>query len=258
MTTPNTNPTPAATAAGPPIMPADGEGYPDDTELAGGPQDGDPAPSDGEPVIPPAAAPAVAAPAAPAAPQNQQIIVNGRVFNSAAELAHYTAEVERKVLAPAGQTTEKYLIDGKPAREVMFENPERYNEWILEQSTLRATEAQAAVTASQRNEQSWWNDFWTKNPDLKQFEYIVQSKFRDTLPELRKVSPGDAMSQLAKDSRNVVDTIKQSAGIKTTELASGGATALGPTGTVAPRGIKPEPKPVSFVDQVKNARKKRA
>ncbi len=193
-------------------------------------------------------------------PQMQQapIIVNGRQFRDAAELAAYTSLVEQNVLQKPTAQNQKILIDGKPLEDVMFNDPERYHEWSIEQAKASVRAENQKVNAERENTQRFWDDFYKQNPDLRDQEWVVKAKFTESFPEISKLSVSEAMSKLANDSRGVVDTIKQKAGVRTKELPNGGATTLGTSGAAVPRGTQPPAPQVSFIDQVRAARKNRA
>jgi len=207
-------------------------------------------------VVKPLAA-AVLAPAAAlvAAP----IVVNGRSFRDARELAEYTALVESRVLNPiTSQDPKRMLIDGKPLEDVMFNDPLRYHEWTREQLKTELKADGEMIATQKNNESRYWENFYSQHPDLIEQKWVVQSKFREEWPTLEKMSVEQSMLKLANDSRGIVDSIKQKAGIKTTELQSGAATTLGASVNSVPR-VKPSEKVLTFVEQFQaKARKRRA
>ena len=254
---------PAATnpPAAPPADPAElrhGDPYPDEPEDTG--PEGSSVVIDDEPAGDPPA-PAAPAPAAPAAPAAAPIVMDGRTFQTPQELATYTEALQKGFAlgrTPAQIEKPPVLIDGKPLEQVMFNEPERYNEWVLEQAETRAVNRLTQVTSQERAVNNYWTDFYNKNPDLKPHEFIVKSKFNQTYPALEKLSVPDSMSQLAKEARGEVDNVRKSFGVTTTQLPTGGATTLGASGAPAPRVPQQTPKPKTFVDQLRDARRKRA
>lgn len=221
-----------------------------DPQAAGGARAPDPT------TPPPAAAEGGAGAPPAAAPAAAPIVVNGRTFKDAAELAAYTSQLEQRHAAPpapAPKTVE--LIDGKPIDQVMFDDPQRYHQYVVDKAKKEARDEFHAANTQQKQEQLFWDDFYQQNPDLSGLKDVVAGKLRDNFVEYSKLSRDDAAKKLAADSRSVVDRIKQQQGIQTTELPSRGASTLGTTGAAVPRVNTPE-RPKSFLEQVKAARRR--
>lgn len=214
---------------------------------AAGGEGGDPA-DEGEPAPAAVVTPPVAA---------NPIIVDGISFKDTAALAAYTSELNKRIKPYDDQAKKPAveLIDGRPIDEVMFDNPQRYHQYVLDQATTRATSAIHAVNHQASQERAFWDNFYTANPDLKAHDKFVQFNLRSSFDEYAKLPVQEAQAKLAKETRSSIDGIRQEAGIKTTELASGGVTTLGSTGTSVKRTTQPE-KPKSFLQQVKAAQRR--
>jgi hypothetical protein len=252
-------PAPASAAGAQPVTPAasseptHGSVHP---ELSGDPGQADDTVVD-PPADPPAPAPAQTQQQQPA---QQPIIVDGRQFRDAQELATYTQALQQgfQMGHQKPTTPQPTLIDGQPIEQVMFNNPERYNAWVLEQAEERAFSRFQKVTADERNQNQYWNDFYAQNPDLKGFEFIVKSSFNQDFPSLGKMNVPDSMKHLAQAARTQVDNVKRAAGVVTRELPSGGATTLSASGTRVTLPPKPPEQPKTFVQQLRDKRPKRA
>ncbi len=190
------------------------------------------------------------------------IIVNGKSFKNSEDLAAYTAHIEQLNIAAAAAPSNQQqnqappeLIDGRPISEVMFDDPARYNKYVIEKATENALGKMHEVNNQKTKETAFWEDFYTKNPDLKDMDKVVMREFKENFNELAKLPVEQAQVRLAKDSRAFVETILQKKGVRTTELPEGGASTLGTSGAGVSRVNKPEPKR-SFVDQVKAARRR--
>lgn len=226
-------------------------------EQVGAPDPGQPDPADGgDPVADPA--PAVVTTQAPV--QAQQIIVDGRTFRDAQELVQYTQGLQNgfQMGHVKPTTPQQTLIDGQPIDQVMFNNPERYNQWVLDTAEERAFNRLQKTTSDERNQNKYWNDFYAQHPDLKGQEFIVQASFNQDYPTLGKMNVPDSMKQLAQAARTQVDNVKRAAGVVTRELPSGAARTLGSTGAPAPVVLNAPVQPKNFVQQLRDRRPKRA
>jgi hypothetical protein len=195
--------------------------------------------------------------AQPQATAQGPIFVNGRQFKDAAELAQYTSQLEaaRATHPLQADPAKPTLIDGKPIGDVMINDPERYNAWVLEQAEERALARMNKVQTAQNTERAFWDDFFLKNPDLKDEREAVEFQFKSKWDELAKLPVEDAKRRLATDSRSFLNGILKRKGVKVQELPSGGASPLGASGAPAPKVTQPAPKTLSFRDQVRQLRK---
>lgn len=238
-------------AAVKPVVPA-----PEVPVVSGGPLDpNDPSynpDSQGDPNLPPAPTP----PVTPPAPAAQKLRYRGREFNSEAELDAYVATLHTPpAQQPAPAAPTQGLIDGKPIEEVMFNDPGRYHQHILDEARRLAREDMQAVNTAAGNEKKFWDDLYAENPDLKDQDRAVKSVLREKFDEFAKLPVSEARTRLALEARQFVSTIRQGNGTRTTELSGGSAPALGASGAPAPRVTVPEPS-VNFIDQVKKARRR--
>jgi hypothetical protein len=200
------------------------------------------------------------APAAAATPPAKKYTVGDQTFDTPEEVAAYAVALASRVnpyqppAAPAKPAAE--LIDGKPIDQVMFDDPARYHQYVLQQATQKATDAIHQVNAEQGRRDAFFRDFYTKNPDLKDLDRLVQSTLRDNYEELANLQPEDAKKKLATKARESIDEIRRASGIKTTEVPTGGAPSLGAAGAATPKAQPTPEAPKRFADQVRALRKR--
>lgn len=238
---------------------------------------GHPAATPADPAAASAAAPAApaaaaspaagaAAPAgAPAAAAASPIVYQGHSFPTAEALAAFVAQQHTAAQPPAAfrpapapaAPAQAELIDGQPIDQVMFNDPVRYNSYVVDKAKNAAVAEVRKDAASQENERQFWEELYTENADLRGQDWLVKSVLRETYDQIAPLPVSEAKQRLAIEARKRIDLIRSASGIEVQEMPSGRATTLGASGAGVPR-VQTVETPVSFIDQVKAARKRRA
>lgn len=208
--------------------------------------------------------PAAAGEPAATEPPPKKYKVGTREFDTPEEIAAYALALEDHVRpnAPPAQPAQpqQELIDGRPIDLVMFDEPLKYHNYVVEKATTKAREQLQEVNRQSQNEAAFWSDFYRQNPDLKDEDDTVRSEMQRNYVELAEVSkanPDAAKKKLATYARGHIDGILKRRNVTTTDApASGGASILGVSGGSAPRPTKAPEKPKTFKEQVQALRRR--
>lgn len=191
----------------------------------------------------------------PAEPKQAPIYLGGKKFNSVEELADYTAKLEatkyQQQVVQAPVAMPQTNVD-KPLSELIFEDPEKALQ-IHEQRVIQKLKAEESA---RKNEQAFWNDFYSKNKDLNQEDDLVQFVVQKHMGELAHLHPDQAAEKIAEYSRKAIVRFRGQQ--ESTKALPSGSARVGPTGTQsAPTVTESRPAPVDFVSQLKKIQKGR-
>lgn len=199
------------------------------------------------------------------APAEKPIIVGGKTFKTLEEYTAYAQKIEQekqgletivqKFITPGqGQATaQPPASTEKKVGDLLFEDPELYAQEVL----ARATKAAKAALDSENASRDYWNDFYQKNPDLKEFTEIVEVQRVKNLKTLEKMTAEEAAQVLAKEAKGYLAKVR---GIPSggQQLSTTPANMVGASGGPAPAAPAMKPKVTSFVDEVRALKKTRA
>lgn len=185
------------------------------------------------------------------------------------ELARYTQNLEeervrarlqeqvRQGTTPATTTTvnpppAKKSLDAE-VNELMFIDTEKAVSRLRQGLKEEMIEEQ-----KQRDRQiAFWNEFYEKNPDLKDKKRIVDLIVMERSAQLRTMSPADAAKFLEKETREIATMATRRPGEKVETLHPGGAVIPISGGSHQPAPSTTPQAPQTFVEQMKNLRKRR-
>lgn len=192
-----------------------------------------------------------AASAAPAAaPSFTPVYVGGRKFESAEDLASYTAELHDVAYrAPAAAPAP--VIDADPDRELaelMFQDP-RTAIKVLKQEAKQEFKRELDQDNASRDA---WTKFYETHPDLKGLEDMVGTQANKMAQRIAKLPLEQAMKELGTAVRGRLATIR---GTPTTgePLPKGPAVTAGSSGGQGPKVEVPR-QSMSFVEQMQKLR----
>lgn len=178
--------------------------------------------------------------------------LNGKTFDSIEDMSKYVADLERKVIEPqtpivqtqVQNQTQKVLIDGMTLDQLMFANPERYHEYIIDQADKRAD----AKIAQVEHRKTFWQDFYNANPDLRGKEEIVDALVAKNWTTWEKMPVKDFSKVVSDTSRS---TLRKVGAFNATEVKQGEAATLSASGEKTAPVERPRQE-TSFVDEIRN------
>jgi|SRR6185312_15402315 len=208
--------------------------------------------------IPEGGDPAHLTPPAGGEPAPAKVVFNGREFNSAAEALAYAEGLNRSQAAASSALGQPAAAPQAPAEpqphELIFENPERALKLVEDRAAERIRNEQKQVEETKNR----WNDFYTKHPDLRGKEFLVDSVLNRELARgtFNGMSVDQGMPILATKAREEVQKIVNAAN-GGQALPRGPAVVAGTTGGQAPKPPAPAaPKTTSFVEELQGMRKR--
>jgi hypothetical protein len=218
------------------------------TEMTGHPAEA-PAPQ-GAPASAPAEAPAAPA---PAAASFTPVYVGARKFESAEELASYTAELENQRIVQSAQVQAPMapVVDrDKELADLMFQDPTTAIK-VLKQEVKQEFDRE---TAAKDNSARAWASFYQQFPDLKGLEDMVDAQTAKMADRIRKLPLEQAMKELGTAVRGRLASIKgtPSGGVP---LSSGPAITAGSSGNPGTPVAVPR-QTMSFVEQMASLQKR--
>lgn len=137
---------------------------------------------------------------------------------------------------------------------MLLENPNKFIESIV-QDVDQLIESREKTREARGK---FWDEFYQEHADLKDVDWHVKSVVGEKLSEWKDLPVAEAKQMIASESRKRIDLLKQKFGVKVDTLSNTGATALPSSGEPAPAPVAPAPRPSSFVEEILQARKKRA
>ena len=196
------------------------------------------------------------------APRPEPIILNGRKFNSREELEAYTRELEQKaaqrqeVVQQASQqpdvsSQERQQIIEKANQpkysELLFEDPESAIKLIREdiKEEIKRENSQAEAT------QKTWQEFYSKNSDLKGNEDIVELAKAQIWNDVKNLPISEGLEKIAQHARKRINDIRGSNYSEEETLESKPGSALGQGGTKS-QGVKQEVGTQDFFSQLQD------
>ena len=131
-----------------------------------------------------------------------------------AQSAAYAAQLEEVrglVSKPAPQSVPKPDEPAEPDWEgMLFDDPGKFVKEFGESIRKGVMTEVSQAYAQDQGQRDLWNDFYTKNDDLKQFDWIVQASFSRHYSDLADMKTSVAMDELAKRARQDILAVAQS------------------------------------------------
>lgn len=194
----------------------------------------------------------------------QEIIVGNKRFKSMDEYNEYTIALEKE-REGLKTVVEKYMNPqaqvqpapqpqtGPKLSELMYENPDEFAKIVREQAK------QEALQEIQKKEQvnTFWNNFYSENNDLKGAEDIVEIQRQKNWNSISKMSPDECKVFLAKESRTYLNKIRNVQG-GGQAMPQGPAITAGASGQPAPAVPQQKPAPTDFISELRALKKNRA
>lgn len=195
----------------------------------------------------------------------------GGKFDTPEELSEYTKNLEAQLITekarPKTSTTNQAIpTAAQPSKDPeeafyegveneLFTSPKETIKKIVDhtRNQVRAENQREAQT------KSFWDGFYSENPDLRPLESVVKSIVAEKNSEIAPLKLSDAKAFIAKEARKVISAVRAQAGIQETELPEGGATVL--SSSAGGSGIRPAAtgeRQVSFIDQVREMKARRS
>lgn len=195
-----------------------------------------------------------------------EISYAGKKFKNNEEVERYIALLEERALKKGEEANKvdpysmaaklagdfgKEEIDEEMTR-LMYDNPKEFISKLQDKLYEKVQKRESV----KENQQTFWNDFYSKNPELKNKERAVQLIMKEKWEEVKGLNTNDAAKFLATETRNF---IKETTGhdVKIETESKGDPILAGASGVrngSAPR--KEESKPTSFFEEIKKMRKK--
>jgi hypothetical protein len=198
---------------------------------------------------------------AAAAPTETPIIVGNKSFQSRAE---YDAYAHAAINENIGLKTlvQQFVKPQVPAAsapvpqedlgDLMFQKPAEFAT-VLQQ---RATQAAMGQIRQEMDREKMWSDFYSQNPDLARFRKLVELKRQERWDAIKDAPLADALKVLAKETRDELNEIRSTAS-NGQQMPQTPAITAGASGPPAPAAPQPKAAPMSFVDELKAARKRK-
>lgn len=205
----------------------------------------------------------------PTVPQPQTTGGLYRDFKSVDEVIRYAQGLEAKLLSqpvdrPVQQTTQQTmpLATEQTSQEVrpgdiFWEDPNKAFDIAVRKAVDVAVGQIESRTSKIDAQKQFWTDFYTSNPDLKGFEDDVNMIMNKFGGDLAPLPPSVGMKNLAEKTRAKLQATVSRL-VKGNPLPSGGAVTMQASNTTPTPKMEPEVPVVSFVDQINNARKRKA
>lgn len=143
---------------------------------------------------------------------------------------------------------------GESFEDVFYSNPTKAKEIL--KAEMRAENDLAAAT--KRQQEAFWQSFYSKNTDLNGMDQVVQSIFkrdRQLIGDLK--DDNEVREYLAKESRDMIGFVKKTAGVVETRLESAPAVSFASSGEPIPNIPGKPSGPISMMDQVALYKSKR-
>jgi hypothetical protein len=206
-------------------------------------------------------------PAAPAQPARALHKGFSGEITTAEDLVKYTQNLETLLVQkspgqPQGQSfqpqTPNAPAKGESFEELVYSDPIKAKQVLMKEFE----EIHNQRDAQKNREETFWSDFYQKNPDLKDMPSVVQSVFkrdRSDFSDVRRFSSDTLVADhLAKEARSIIGLVKEKTGVRETRVDSSPAMTFGgssgaPGGTGAPAPQKP----ISFSEQLVRMKNKR-
>lgn len=187
---------------------------------------------------------------------------------TADDLVRYTQNLEAVLLqrqqstTPASGAFQPHAPNapakGESFEELVYSDPVKAKEVLLNEFEERSRRKDAQKS----REDSFWGDFYSKNPDLKEMGTVVQSVFkrdRADFSDVRRFSSDTLVADhLAKEARSIIGLVKEKTGVRETQVNSSPAMTFGgSTGAPGGTGAPAPQKPISFTEQLLRMKNKR-
>lgn len=189
----------------------------------------------------------------------EKIIVGGKEFATVEEAtAFYRPAKQQQAAAPvqhaAPQAAQSQDVD--PA-DILFEDPKTALRLVEERAYSRAKTEIKQEAQYDRNRDKMWVDFYDKNKDLAQMKGLVDGEFARRFSELQDLPVDHALDIIAASARKTVGEVKR-ATTQATRLPSGPAKVSSASGSPSPSVPAAKPVAKTFVEEVLEARKRKA
>ncbi|NJM93627.1 MAG: hypothetical protein HC842_02255 [Cytophagales bacterium] len=186
--------------------------------------------------------------------------VGKMVFSSEEEAESYVENLKLKAAKYEGhnEAIEKLLGKKESATEEIkpsisdrfYSNPDEVLTEIEEKAVLRATRAIEEKREKEDAKTKLWSDFYTKNPDLKNFSDEVDLIMRAKWEDLKDLPLSESLPKLAKETRRIIDKAANK-GVTTEVIKKYNSPTLGSSFGVTQKAEAKEPEPVDFFNQIK-------
>ncbi len=190
-------------------------------------------------------------------------------LTTAEDLVKYTQTLETMLVANKQSRaaeppafTAPVVNTPAPVREsfadVIYSDPEKAKSILFEEWTQKEN----AKRDLEKREETFWNEFYGKNADLKDLRHVVQSVFKRDRAEIgdaRRFPNNDSVAEyIAKESRDLVGLVKSKTGTTETRVDSQPAITFGGS-SGEPGAVRPaQPsKPVDFASQLLRLKKRK-
>lgn len=214
-------------------------------------------------------APSTEAPAAPAGSQAFYKGLTGEI-KTAEELRTYTKNLEDLLVqskastitspVPAAPLTPA-VPQGPSAKErfseLIFSKPEEAFEIAVSEAESRINHKNNAASEAERQKKLFWENFYTKNEDLKSVKDTVELILAAKNHQVSQFKTNDEVETfLAGETRKQIDFVRKQTGYKESVVPSGSAVSLGGSREPVPAVPSAPPQSKNFAQQIRMVRPK--
>lgn len=193
---------------------------------------------------------------APEPVETQKFIVGTKIFDSAEEALAYANGLAQIQNPQTPEVQEQQPVQTSPKvklGQLLFENPEEALQQVQDQALERFRAEQRSVDENK----TFWQNFYSKHPDLKGSELLVDAVLvrEQTGGGLSQMTREQAAPILAAKTRQEISKIRNvpSGG---TALQSQPAMVAGASGAPTPRPMTPQPAKTDFISELRGMRKR--
>jgi len=152
---------------------------------------------------------------------------------------------------PADEPAVPSSLSDEEAGQLLFEKPAEFvNKWVSQRIDA-AVEAKAQEFRQEQYRGQFWQEFYTRYPELKPASAMVETVFRQSLPQWADLQPEQVFDQLAQGTRDAVGKLLQAV------PPPNGATRTTVESSSASRVPKQNPPPVTAPTLTELIRKRR-
>lgn len=197
-----------------------------------------------------------------------------RSINSIDELTQYTNELERKVIdmsrnvnqyqptqsVQVPETNAGLMVNGEPIEDALWKHPKEAIQAIVDYTKQGIRKEYQQENESKDRDRVFWEDFYVKNPDLKKFDKQVRKELSSNYgvyEQHAKVDLEKAKRELSTNVRNENKFITEANGSRV-EVVNQSTRSLGASSGVTTSAPPQKQAVVSFFDEIKALRKKKA